>query len=247
MLRHICMQAGKGGVVPLQLASAVIHTQVIPRGYRALMLGLNGVTLHKDHGDGGNIIVAGLQQVPVRVDADTVAGQDGGHLVQVALQPGEGKGVLPGAAGRLSEGNHIPLGKGAAEDLVHRRGRGDLTQKVELAAQNFAEKLLFADLLLQQLQLMEEKLVGFPQIAARKIVGDVVDGHAKLPQLLDGAKFFVLADGIVAVAGLGIYIVRCDQSNTVIVPKRFAGHLPQLRKLCDGQQIFLDGTHLLRG
>ena len=97
MLRHICMQAGKGGVVPLQLASAVIHTQVIPRGYRALMLGLNGVTLHKDHGDGGNIIVAGLQQVPVRVDADTVAGQDGGHLVQVALQPGEGKGVLPGA------------------------------------------------------------------------------------------------------------------------------------------------------
>ena len=105
--------------------------------------------------------------MPVRVDADTVAGQDGGHLVQVALQPGEGKGVLPGAAGRLSEGNHIPLGKGAAEDLVHRRGRGDLTQKVELAAQNFAEKLLFADLLLQQLQLMEEKLVGFPQIAAR--------------------------------------------------------------------------------
>ena len=155
--------------------------------------------------------------------------------------------MLPGAAGRLSEGNHIPLGKGAAEDLVHRRGWGDLTQKVELAAQNFAEKLLFADLLLQQLQLMEEKLVGFPQIAARKIVGDVVDGHAKLPQLLDGAKFFVLADGIVAVAGLGIYIVRCDQSNTVIVPKRFAGHLPQLRKLCDGQQIFLDGTYLLRG
>ena len=58
---------------------------------------------------------------------------------------------------------------------------------------------------------------------------------------------FVLADEIVAVAGMGIYIVRCDQSNTVIVPKRFAGHLPQLRKLCDGQQIFLDGTHLLRG
>ena len=81
------------------------------------MLGLNGVTLHKDHGDGGNIIVAGLQQVPVRVDADTVAGQDGGHLVQVALQPGEGKGVLLGAAGRLSEGNHIPLGKARQKTL----------------------------------------------------------------------------------------------------------------------------------
>ena len=122
-----------------------------------------------------------------------------------------------------------------------------LTQKVELAAQNFAEKLLFADLLLQQLQLMEEKLVGFPQIAARKIVGDVVDGHAKLPQFLDGAEFFVLADGIVAVAGLGIYIVRCDQSNTVMYRSVSLVHLPQLRKLCDGQQIFLDGTHPLRG
>ena len=59
---------------------------------------------HKDHGDGGNTqSSAGLQQVPVRVNADTVTGQDGGHLIQVALQPGEGKGVLPGAAGGLSE------------------------------------------------------------------------------------------------------------------------------------------------
>jgi hypothetical protein len=67
--------------------------------------------------------------------------------------------------------------------------------------------------------------------------GDILQGHADVPQRGKGARSWQLAQPVAAVAGAIIDLDRHEQADLVVMPQRLNRQPRQLRKRADTDQL----------